>query len=174
MKRSIIGFLQEITSMTLVLSCMDFQTELNKITNSRVSVMTVLGMDLQRCCPETLQSVARTIESQRIRQVILLEHHCCQVHENLLTDFDKKARWIDFSEKLRDMRLQLHDDGVNLVDSRKFALSHTRNQLIFLVDFLQHYGWEQPIAQPTVRGLVSDPALGFTELINIVITGFRN
>jgi len=171
---TIIGLLQEVKQKTLVLTCMDFLVEIAKVNNKRVSVITILGVDLESCCADTLQDIANQIESQGIKQVIILEHHACQVHKHLLTDFDKQARWFALAEKLREKRLLLHGDGVSLMDSKKFALSHARNQFNFLENYIQNYCRSKSIEIPRLRSMVADTFLSYRELIKIEITSFKN
>lgn len=172
--KSVLGLLQGVRVKTLVLTCLDFQLKIAQVKNQQISIMTVLGVDLERCCEQTLYTICRQIQCSGVKQVIILTHTTCQVHQNLLMDLDKKARWADLSDKLRENLLILRPDGVFILDSNKFVLSHTRNQFSFLEIVLEEFCNSHSINVPRLRAIVAGHRLDYKELIKIEITNFKN
>lgn len=131
-------FLGEVPNPTLIIFSNDCVQMEKAISHKHLKVMTCFGLDLIHADRGTLESIRFQLENEDHPQIILVNHYPSRIHQMLLNDFDKQARWKKQAESIRNNYLKLKKEGVQRISDRDFAVAYLSQQVIFLHLYLKN------------------------------------
>lgn len=147
-------YLREMPPKTLVIACNDWKGESYLKANSRLTLMSVFGLNLKVAGDYPMQEIALGIEIMKYNQILVLAEHPCQVQEKVIRDFVENQTSYDFAMVLAQTKILLENDRLKYTESLFTAMVYLRYQLNYLEKYLKAYPFQKEIKIPPIKGII--------------------
>jgi hypothetical protein len=151
---SLKDYLKNLDSKTLLLACNDWKGEMYLDINSKVTWMSVFGLNIAAAGEYTLHQIMASIELFRYNQILLLGDQPCEVHERIMSNIYSNQSSFEFAKVLALTKTILENDRVKYSESLCSAMAYLRFQYDYLENFLNTYPFKEGLDKPQIKGII--------------------